>query len=68
MDEYDANVYPNQLTELTWIGSLWYCLTNITGPFYIYMPSKVDDRYIVGVSCLLSAFAMMMASLTNEVC
>ncbi|KAI7856833.1 major facilitator superfamily domain-containing protein [Circinella umbellata] len=67
MDEYDANVYPNQLTELTWIGSLWYCLTNITGPFYIYMASKIDDRYIVGVSCILSAFAMMMASLTNEV-
>ncbi|KAI9492076.1 major facilitator superfamily domain-containing protein [Zychaea mexicana] len=67
IDEYDANVYPGQLTELTWIGSLWYCLTNISGPFYIYMASKVDDRYIVAVSCLLSTLAMMMASLTNSV-
>ncbi|KAI9266539.1 major facilitator superfamily domain-containing protein [Phascolomyces articulosus] len=66
-DEYDANVYPGKLTELTWIGSLWYCLTNITGPFYIYMAYRVDDRYIVGASCILSCLAMMMASITNSV-
>ncbi|KAI9266541.1 major facilitator superfamily domain-containing protein [Phascolomyces articulosus] len=66
-DEYNANVYPGQLTELSWIGSLWYCLCNITGPFYIYMASKIDDRYLLAGSCILSSLAMMLASITNSV-
>ncbi|KAI9492078.1 major facilitator superfamily domain-containing protein [Zychaea mexicana] len=66
-DELNANVYPGQMTELSWIGSLWYCLCNITGPFYIYMASKVDDRYILATSCILSCLAMMLASITNAV-
>ncbi|KAI7856836.1 major facilitator superfamily domain-containing protein [Circinella umbellata] len=55
------------MTQLSWIGSLWYCLCNITGPFYIYMASKIDDRYMLAVACILSSLAMMLASITNEV-
>ncbi|KAI8138982.1 major facilitator superfamily domain-containing protein [Fennellomyces sp. T-0311] len=53
--------------ELTWIGSLWYCLCNITGPFYIWMSSKIDDRYTVAAACILSTLSMILASFTNEV-
>ncbi|KAI8143038.1 major facilitator superfamily domain-containing protein [Fennellomyces sp. T-0311] len=64
---YKDNVYPGHEVDLTWIGSLWYWFCNCTGPFYLWMASKWDDRYIVGVSCFICAFAAMMASITNEI-
>jgi hypothetical protein len=30
LDYYNTNTYPGELTNLTWIGSLWFALTNIT--------------------------------------
>ncbi|ORX42894.1 MFS general substrate transporter [Hesseltinella vesiculosa] len=67
MDYYNTNVYPNELTNLTWIGSLWYALTNITGPIYVYMCGKVGYKWMIGVGCILSCLAMELASITNAV-
>lgn len=62
------NIYPGDMTALSWIGSLWYCLCNITGPIYLWMGSKFDDRYVLGIACITSCLAMMLASITNAVC
>ncbi|KAI8092657.1 major facilitator superfamily domain-containing protein [Halteromyces radiatus] len=67
LDYYNSNVYPGELTNLTWIGSLWFGLTNITGPFYVYLCGKIGYRWMIGVACILSCFSMMMASLTTAV-
>ncbi|KAI9254469.1 major facilitator superfamily domain-containing protein [Phascolomyces articulosus] len=55
------------MTALTWIGSLWYWFANVTGPIYLWMTSKVDDRWIVAASCIICTVAMMLASITNAV-
>ncbi|KAI9491921.1 major facilitator superfamily domain-containing protein [Zychaea mexicana] len=55
------------MTALTWIGSLWYWFANCTGPIYLWMTSKVDDRWMVAAACLVSTLAMMLASITNAV-
>ncbi|KAI7876197.1 MFS general substrate transporter [Lichtheimia hyalospora FSU 10163] len=64
--EYQS-IYPGDMTALSWIGSLWYCLCNITGPIYLWMGSKFDDRYVLGIACITSSLAMMLASITNAV-
>lgn len=56
------------MTNLTWIGSLWFGLTNITGPIYVYLVGKMGYRWMIGIACILSALAMMLASITNSVC
>ncbi|CAO3595497.1 unnamed protein product [Absidia cylindrospora] len=67
LDYYNKNVYPGELTKLTWIGSLWFGLTNITGPVYVYLIGKMGYRWMTGIACVLSCFAMMMASITTAV-
>ncbi|ORZ09528.1 major facilitator superfamily domain-containing protein [Absidia repens] len=67
LNYYNEHVYPGELTNLTWIGSLWFGLTNITGPIYVYLIGKMGYRWMTGIACVLSCFAMMMASITNAV-
>ncbi|KAI8147150.1 major facilitator superfamily domain-containing protein [Fennellomyces sp. T-0311] len=64
---YNENVYPDHMTELSWIGSLWYWFCTITGPIYIWMASKWDDRYVIGVSCILCTLAMIFAAETHAI-
>lgn len=67
-DEYNRNVYPGEQTKLTWIGGFYFFMGKITGPFYVWMLSKVSDRKMLTVSAILCPVALMLASITNEVC
>ncbi|KAI8342301.1 major facilitator superfamily domain-containing protein [Chlamydoabsidia padenii] len=67
LDYYNRHVYPGELTNLTWIGSLWFGLTNITGPVYVFLVGKMGYRWMTGIACFLSCFSMMMASLSTAV-
>ncbi|KAI8328006.1 major facilitator superfamily domain-containing protein [Chlamydoabsidia padenii] len=67
LDYYNSNVYPGELTNLTWIGSLWFGLTNVTGPFHVYLCKKIGYKWMLGLSCFLSCVAMMMASLSSSI-
>ena len=55
------------MTALSWIGSLWSALSNITGPFYVCINSKMDDRYTIAVGGFMCVLGLMLASITNEV-
>ncbi|ORZ15127.1 major facilitator superfamily domain-containing protein [Absidia repens] len=55
------------MTNLSWIGSLWFALTNITGPFHVYLCGKVGYKWMLGVACILSGFSMMMASISSSI-
>lgn len=64
---YYNEAYPNQLVALSWIGSLLGGISPIVGPFYAWLSSKMDDRYIVSVACVLNTLALMLASISHEV-
>lgn len=53
---YYNEAYPNQLVALSWIGSLFGDLSPIVGPFYAWISARIDDRYVVSASCILSTF------------
>lgn len=55
------------MTALSWIGSLWSALSNITGPMYVWINSKMDDRYTIAVGGFMCVLGLMLASITNEV-
>ncbi|KAI7875613.1 MFS general substrate transporter [Lichtheimia hyalospora FSU 10163] len=55
------------MTALSWIGSLWSALSNITGPLYVWINSKMDDRYTIAVGGFMCVLGLMLASITNEV-
>ncbi|CAO3593272.1 unnamed protein product [Absidia cylindrospora] len=67
LNYYNTHVYPGEMTNLTWIGSLWFALTNITGPFHVYLCGKVGYKWMLGVACILSGFSMMMASISSSI-
>ncbi|KAI8074432.1 major facilitator superfamily domain-containing protein [Gongronella butleri] len=55
------------MTNLTWIGSLWYAMTNWNGWCYMWMCNKIGYKWMLGVGCILSCVSMMLASITNSV-
>ncbi|KAI8068016.1 major facilitator superfamily domain-containing protein [Gongronella butleri] len=55
------------MTNLTWIGSLWYAMTNINGFCYVWMCNKIGYKWMLGVGCILSCLSMELASITNSV-
>lgn len=65
---YNTQVYPgDNMVALSWIGSLWFCLCGITNPFYQWMSSKFNDRYLILIACIFSGLSLILASITNEV-
>ncbi|KAI9301975.1 major facilitator superfamily domain-containing protein [Cunninghamella echinulata] len=55
------------METLSWIVSLWFGMTNITGPIHSWLVEKVGYRWLLFSSCILSCFAMMMASISNTI-
>lgn len=67
LNYYNTEVFPNNMTNLSWIGALWSFLCNSTGPLYACINSKIDDRYTILIAGILSSLSMMLASITHEV-
>lgn len=67
MNYYNKHVYPDKMNDLTWIGSLWYAMCNVTGPFYVWMAAHIGDRSMLLFACVFGSLAMMLASITNQV-
>ncbi|CDH58087.1 monocarboxylate transporter [Lichtheimia corymbifera JMRC:FSU:9682] len=64
---YNEDVFPNQMTALSWIGSLWLAMSVILGPFFNYLVARVGYRWLLGTATILCCLASMMASLATEI-
>lgn len=64
---YNEEVFVNQMTALSWIGSLWLAMSVILGPFFNYLAARVGYKWLLGTATILCCLATMMASLANEI-
>lgn len=67
MNYYNRHVFPDQMTALSWIGSLWLALANIVGPFYSWFAVKVGYKWMLISAIVLWSLGIMMASIATEV-
>ncbi|CAO3610633.1 unnamed protein product [Cunninghamella echinulata] len=67
LDYYNDYVYVNQMNTLAWIGSLWLAFSTLIGPIYGYIVYKVGYKWILITSAFCNTFALMMASISNQV-
>ncbi|KAI9318586.1 major facilitator superfamily domain-containing protein [Dichotomocladium elegans] len=57
----------NQMTALSWVGSLWLAMSIIIGPFFNYIVARTGYTWLLGSAVFCCSFALMMASLATEV-
>lgn len=67
LNYYNQHVFPDQMTALSWIGSLWLALANIVGPFYSWFAVKVGYKWMLIAALVLWSLGIMMASIATEV-
>ncbi|EPB82209.1 hypothetical protein HMPREF1544_11053 [Mucor circinelloides 1006PhL] len=67
LNYYNRHVFPDQMTALSWIGSLWLALANIVGPFYSWFAVKVGYKWMLIAALVLWSLGIMMASIATEI-
>jgi MFS family permease len=60
-------MYVNQMSALSWIGSLWLAMAVVLGPIYGYVAYKIGYRWILISAVICNTLALMMASISHEV-
>ncbi|KAI8074058.1 major facilitator superfamily domain-containing protein [Gongronella butleri] len=65
--EYKTHVYPGQMTQLSWIGSINIAFYFILGPINKWVTRLMGYRYMLLFATIVGPFALMMASLTNAI-
>ncbi|KAI8143075.1 major facilitator superfamily domain-containing protein [Fennellomyces sp. T-0311] len=67
LNHYNHYVFPNQMTTLSWIGSLWLASAVVTGPFFSYLTWKIGYRWLLFVGIFCCTLSLMLASLATEI-
>ncbi|KAI9488801.1 major facilitator superfamily domain-containing protein [Zychaea mexicana] len=64
---YNEHMFPQHMTELSWIGSLWLAMSVILGPFFNYLAWRIGYFWLLVAGALCSCLGFMMASLASEI-
>lgn len=64
---YNQYVYVNQMTKLSWIGSICIALFFIIGPINEWVVCKLGYTKMLCIATILCPLALMLASISHEV-
>ncbi|KAL4206843.1 MFS general substrate transporter [Rhizopus microsporus] len=67
LNHYNQHVFKDQMTALSWIGSLWLALANIVGPFYGWFSVKVGYKWMLITALFLCTLSMMLSSIATQI-
>ncbi|KAI7899873.1 major facilitator superfamily domain-containing protein [Cokeromyces recurvatus] len=67
LNYYNKYIFPDQMTALSWIGSLWLALANIVGPFYSWFAVKVGYKWMLITAVVLWSLGIMLASIATQI-
>ncbi|SAM02826.1 hypothetical protein [Absidia glauca] len=64
---YKSDIYPGEMTRLSWIGSICIAFFFIIGPFNDWITRKLGYTWMLAIATIVCPFALMMASLTHQI-
>ncbi|CEG69920.1 hypothetical protein RMATCC62417_05910 [Rhizopus microsporus] len=64
---YNQYVYVNQMTKLSWIGSICIALFFIIGPINEWVVCKLGYTKMLCIATILCPLALMLASISHEI-
>ncbi|KAI8388862.1 major facilitator superfamily domain-containing protein [Radiomyces spectabilis] len=67
LKEYNKNVYPQQMTKLSWIGSICIAMFFILGPINDWVVRKLGYTKMLLIAAILCPLALMLASISHEI-
>lgn len=67
LNHYNTEIFPGQLDQLSWIGSICAALIFSIGPFNEYITSKLGYTKMLAIGNLLCPLSLMLASLSTQI-
>jgi hypothetical protein len=67
LNYYKKNVYIDQMSTLSWIGSICVALFFIIGPINQLVIAKMGYKYMLATGTIMCSAALILASFANQV-